>query len=168
MSVNVKSSVGRPTRIEDFLLQWGVDIVSWFEEWQVMNNRIATGDSVSGYYVDLTEKNHVRIGNEVDYMPYPLTGRNAGKFPPKEAIEQWIVDKGIVPDDISIESLAFLIGRKIAKEGTDQPRLKKQNIEMVINSKSDKWLNRIADAVGKEVNDVMVESLTKNGTFKEK
>ena len=43
-------------------------------------------------------------------------GRRPGKFPPLAAIEQWIRDKGIVPD-IPIRSLAYLIARKIAKEG---------------------------------------------------
>lgn len=44
-------------------------------------------------------------------------GRKPGKFPPLAAIEQWINDKGIVPD-IPIRSLAFLMARKIANEGT--------------------------------------------------
>lgn len=44
-------------------------------------------------------------------------GRKPGKFPPLAAIEQWINDKGITPD-IPIRSLAFLIARKIANEGT--------------------------------------------------
>ena len=41
----------------------------------------------------------------------------AGKAPPRKVIEQWIVDKGII-SDISTKSLAFLIQRKIAREGT--------------------------------------------------
>lgn len=36
----------------------------------------------------------------------------------QQAIEQWITDKGIV-SDISKKSLAFLIARKIAREGTE-------------------------------------------------
>lgn len=45
-------------------------------------------------------------------------GRKPGKFPPLAAIEQWINDKGITPD-IPIRSLAYLIARKIAMEGTE-------------------------------------------------
>ena len=44
-------------------------------------------------------------------------GRNAGKRPPISAILQWIEDKRIVPTDISKQSLAFLIARKIGNEG---------------------------------------------------
>lgn len=53
----------------------------------------------------------------LDYIYYIEKGRKPGKAPPRKAIEQWITDKGIV-SDISKKSLAFLIQRKIAKEGT--------------------------------------------------
>lgn len=58
---------------------------------------------------------------------YALTleyGRKPGKFPNLAAIKQWIQDKGIVPHPDakgrtpSTDSLAFLIGRKIASSGT--------------------------------------------------
>lgn len=47
-------------------------------------------------------------------------GRKSGKQPPSEAIEQWIRDKGLsnrIEGNISISSLAYLIARKIAREG---------------------------------------------------
>lgn len=46
-------------------------------------------------------------------------GRSAGGFPPIEQIEQWIQDKGIlaIDADITLKSLAFLIARKIARQG---------------------------------------------------
>lgn len=47
-------------------------------------------------------------------------GRKAGKQPPREAIEQWIRDKGIasrLEGKITVSSLAYLIARKIAREG---------------------------------------------------
>lgn len=53
----------------------------------------------------------------LDYIYYLEKGRKSGKAPPRKAIEQWIVDKGII-SDISTKSLAFLIQRKIAREGT--------------------------------------------------
>ncbi len=56
----------------------------------------------------------------LDYTNQLVFGRKPGKFPPIKAIEQWIQDKGIaaIGKDISISSLAFLIARKIAREGT--------------------------------------------------
>lgn len=54
------------------------------------------------------------------YTQQLVFGREPGKFPPIKSIEQWIKDKGIEPLDkkMKISSLAFLIARKIAKEGT--------------------------------------------------
>lgn len=55
------------------------------------------------------------------YTEQLVDGRAPGKFPPVKAIEKWIYDKGIkaLEDNIKISSLAFLIARKIAQEGTE-------------------------------------------------
>ena len=53
------------------------------------------------------------------YTEQLVYGRKPGKFPPIKAIEQWIIDKGIqLENKMKASSLAFLIARKIAKEGT--------------------------------------------------
>ena len=53
------------------------------------------------------------------YTEQLIFGRRPGKFPPIAAIEKWIMDKGITLEGkITASSLAFLIARKIAKEGT--------------------------------------------------
>lgn len=53
-----------------------------------------------------------------DYIYYLENGRQPGKPPPRDVIKQWILDKGIIPEDITIDSLAYLIQRRIAEEGT--------------------------------------------------
>jgi len=53
------------------------------------------------------------------YMQFQASGRRPGKFPPLEAIIEWMRHKGIRPTDITEKSLAFLIARKIARAGTD-------------------------------------------------
>lgn len=45
-------------------------------------------------------------------------GRKSGKKPPRDVIRKWIDEKGIIPNGISKDSLAFLIQRKIGEEGT--------------------------------------------------
>tara|TARA_R110002012_G_scaffold190633_1_gene358210 strand:- start:19060 stop:19524 length:465 start_codon:yes stop_codon:yes gene_type:complete len=53
------------------------------------------------------------------YTEQLVNGRGPGKFPPIAAIRQWILDKPIhFLGKIKLSSLAFLIARKIAKEGT--------------------------------------------------
>jgi hypothetical protein len=54
-----------------------------------------------------------------DYIYYLENGRKPGKRPPKDVIRKWIDDKGIVPrDNISKDSLAYLIARKMGEEGS--------------------------------------------------
>jgi len=53
-----------------------------------------------------------------DYIDYLVKGRANGKRPPKDVIRKWIDEKGIEPDGISKDSLAFLIQRKIGEKGT--------------------------------------------------
>lgn len=67
-----------------------------------------------------TSESGTVVSAKIEGAPYTRQlqfGRKPGKFPPLAAIEQWINDKGIVPE-IPIRSLAYLIARKIAKEGT--------------------------------------------------
>ena len=81
----------------------------------------ASGDLAKSIHYEVYE-NGVKIkGN--DYIYYLEHGRGVttkgskpGKL--KGIIRQWIDDKGIVPDGISKDSLAFLITRKIHKSGT--------------------------------------------------
>ena len=66
----------------------------------------------------------VKISLE-DYWYYVENGRKAGKFPPLPKIQEWIEIKPIQPYPDSngkipsVEQLSFLIGRKIANEGTE-------------------------------------------------
>ena len=58
-----------------------------------------------------------------DYWKYVEYGRGQGKQPPIEAIEDWIRIKPIVPDSRTgkvpnTKQLAYLIARKIGREGT--------------------------------------------------
>ena len=60
------------------------------------------------------------ISGKIEGMKYTEQlqfGRRPGRFPPIDSIEQWISDKGIT-SEIPVRSLAFLIARKIANEGT--------------------------------------------------
>lgn len=78
------------------------------------SGQAASGNLGANLKVELTES-----GASLTAPDY-LNGRKPGTPPPTEAIEQWIKDKGIaarLEKDISISSLAFLIARKIGREG---------------------------------------------------
>ena len=86
-----------------------------------------------------------------DYSQQLETGRKSGRFPPIDAIEQWIKDKGIanrVQGQISISSLAFLIARKIANEGWK--RQEYGGVELISSVVTDERIQKIIDEVGAE------------------
>lgn len=58
-----------------------------------------------------------RIVNNADAALFRLRGRPAGRMPPSEALEQWVRVKLRV-DPQRVKSVAFLVARKIAREGT--------------------------------------------------
>lgn len=81
------------------------------------------GMPASGQWMDTLESRTKRLRGQIwgeDYTEVLEDGRKPGKFPPIKAIEQWILDKNIkIEGKIKISSLAYLIARKIAKEGTE-------------------------------------------------
>lgn len=91
----------------------------------------AFGEFERGLKSEVTDKNikitapyHARIMED---------GRRAGKFPPPQEILKWVrLGKIVKRGDITDEQLAYLIGRKIAREGIKVPN--KYNIGSVISS----------------------------------
>lgn len=53
-----------------------------------------------------------------DTWPFTDLGRGPGKWPPRAAIREWVVAKGIEPDSPAADRAAFLISRSIAQKGT--------------------------------------------------
>lgn len=102
-----------------------------------------------------------------DYWYYVENGRKAGKMPPLPKIEEWIYIKpvDIRPDERgrtpSVRSLAYLIARKIGREGTSpQPFFKlakdeaRQHFEPLIR-----------EAIEKDIMDYIDATLSLTKTF---
>lgn len=68
-----------------------------------------------------------------DYMKYLIYGRPPGKQPPPEVMYAWVAKQPEAstwtPSEIS--SLAFLVGRKIGRDGTDIWQGKKEGINLL-------------------------------------
>lgn len=79
----------------------------------------ASGKKVSGEFEKGLEINYSPNGAILSGYVY-LAGRVAGKQPPIQAIEKWLVAKGIAPIEskMKISTLAYLIARKIGQKGT--------------------------------------------------
>ena len=69
----------------------------------------------------ITENGYELIQYGEHYTYQLENGRRAGKFPPIQAIDEWVKQKGIVATDIPQKSLIYLISRKIAQTGIQVP-----------------------------------------------
>lgn len=120
----------------------------------------ASGNWVQEKIVEATESGTVvsaRIIGE-KYTEQLQFGRKPGKFPPIASIEQWINDKGIVPD-IPVRSLAFLIARKIANEGTKY--FKQGGTDLIDSVVTADRIDSIIDKVGIINVDAIVSGMVK-------
>ena len=82
-------------------------------EYGAMNTTGTMADSLSYKWDGKT----LIIESSQDYFTVLETGRKPGKQPPLDPIQRWVQAKGIATD-ISTRSLAYLIARKIGKEGS--------------------------------------------------
>lgn len=76
----------------------------------------ATGKSGASLRDESTEDSFTLYGNRS--FKFIEVGRGKGKYPPINNIYEWLVAKNIQPDGISQRSLAYLIARKIGREGS--------------------------------------------------
>lgn len=77
-------------------------------------------------------------------------------FPPLNAIKQWIRIKPVIPRPNALgrtpseDQLAYLIGRKIAEEGTEG----RHDLTNAVEEMNREYLNKIASAFADDVNDL--------------
>lgn len=127
------------------------------EQFELMKNDLielydVKGMRASGKWADSLEviagEDTVKLMGE-EYSQQLETGRQAGKFPPIADIKKWIIDKGVFNSalqTISLSSLAFLIARKIAKNGWKRERF--GGVELISTIVTDARIQKIIDEVG--------------------
>lgn len=98
-----------------------------------------------------------------DYWQFLENGRGPGKFPPVDKIKEWIEVKPVNPTPLSngktpsVEQLSFLIGRKIANEGTEGQPFFEPAKEQTIREFEDK----INQAIDEDVSNFILELVEK-------
>jgi len=112
----------------------------------------AKGMRSSGAWADAleveSEINRVVLWG-LEYSQQLETGRQPGKQPPTSVIEKWIYDKGIanqIQGEITVSSLAFLIARKIGREGWKREEY--GGVELISEIVTEQRLQKIIDQVG--------------------
>lgn len=98
---------------------------------------VAKGQKIPQYFRVEVDEEGGRLW-AADYFKYLVLGRGPGKFPPPDKMLDFVhKNPDILAEartrfkNISEKSLAFLIGRKIAKKGTDIFLGKKPGINML-------------------------------------
>lgn len=96
-----------------------------------------------------------------DYWKYVENGRKAGKFPPLSKIEQWIKVKPVMPRAYNgklptEKQLTFLIGRKIAEEGTIGTKVLERSMDEVNNDMLMSIKQAIIEDIGNDFRSVLV------------
>lgn len=140
--------------LREALETYGQVLEDVYREELANNNAFASGrlfDSVK-HIVEVDDKT-IELSLELeDYWKWVEEGRAPGKFPPLGKIAEWIKIKPVAPyPDAkgrvpSTEQLAFLIGRKIAEEGTEGRHLLERSIESTQD-----WIELIEDAIDLDI-----------------
>ena len=129
-------------------------------------NLASNGTNASGELSQSLEK-IIEIGEDhysvkislADYWYWVENGRGPGGFPPPPAIQKWIEIKPVTPTPgadgrtPTVQQLTFLIGRKIAREGTDAQPFLEPAKEQAIREFS----QAIDDAIAQDVSDYIME-----------
>lgn len=142
------------TSVQEFLQK----IADAIKQDQESKGITASGRSAQSLRIEVSD-NGGKLFSE-DYLKYQQTGRGPGLPPPIQSIEQWIVSKGIRPENGDVRSFAFAIANKIAKEGTDIFKRSREGLksidEYVQGPKDD-----LRKALLKETRDLIVDQINR-------
>lgn len=95
------------------------------------------------------------------YWKWANYGRGPGKMPPSAPIEKWIEKRGILPRSghdtpTARKGLAFVIRRKIGKEGTHGSHF----LEKSLQDQADHWFDEITNAIAQDITEEITEFLS--------
>jgi len=106
-------------------------------------------DSIQGT-VTITPALAILRGFAMDYWKYVDQGRRPGKMPPEAPIIRWIKQKGIaegLTKKWQLRSLAYVIRRKIAKEGIAPTNIFTEETDKLQEKLEGQFSTDIADAI---------------------
>lgn len=126
------------------------------EQNYISQNRKASGEFQKALEIKTNPKGAKLLGAKHSY--FVQHGRKAGRRPPTEIIEDWIeVKKGLPPIfHQKKKQFAFLIARKIGKQGTKGTDVMEQPISDFLKSKVIELLQEVgADKIEKLKSDII-------------
>ena len=126
----------------------------------LISKHIELGMKASGKWIDSLEvvEENLRVSLLGEkYTDQLVYGRRAGTMPPVSAIEQWIKDKGIIPN-IPIRSLAWAIAINIKKKGTKY--YQQGGTDLVSSVITVERINKIINLIGEELTLLIIPIFT--------
>ncbi len=144
--------------LQRVLGELGQEIRNEYQDKLIRDDKIATGDLLNSveYEVQYDDRSiWVELHLE-DYYRWVENGRDPGKYPPQDAILEWIKVKPVIPDGRNgvlptEKQLAFLISRKIAEQGIEpghQLRRTMRDFKQEIE-------DRIDEAIAQDINEAI-------------
>lgn len=143
----------------------GMEIALNYKNELRRKNAVASGDLINFQWDITPSENGLKLQfflpeywRYIEYGRRPTVNKGDGKL--REKIERWIEEKGITPKDgISKKSLAYLITRKIHREGY-KPR---NCLKIALNDSKaleKQFVDIVADIYAKEISDMIVQLKT--------
>jgi hypothetical protein len=130
----------------------------------IKNKSVATGKLGRSLKPEVTYSNGV-YSLEIDgelYGKFVDQGRKPGSYAPVNAITQWIKVKRIRPQKgVTVESLSYLINRKIKDKGIPARPFIKPSVQFILNRLEDQLKDLGVAAVQEDV-DAMIMRLQAN------
>ncbi len=141
------------------------DVKKLYEDNLKYDNAVASGELLNSvkYLFEQNGSKYEVYLQLADYWKYVEYGRRSGKFPPVDKILNWIRVKPVIPRPFNgklptEQQLAFLISRKIAREGT-----KARNIlELTLEEINQEYEEKIEEAFSKDIENEVNKILALN------
>ena len=157
-----------------------------FQQWQIRNNKIATGKSVNGWRIHIKpvkwfippkvesgedgyqltrggEKLAVAIKGQLKntqpYVNEMLFGRAPGKQPPRAKIRQWMKAKGVEP---RYRNADYLIARKIGADGTNPPHLTQRIKTEMVQANTRVVLRKLTPMITDQATELLFRHMLKD------
>ena len=105
-----------------------------------------------------TDKNIIIIG--LSYIYFLWKGRQPGKQPPPENMLSYVENKPIVNTELKPRSIAYLIGRKIGREGTEIYKNPSKGLQL--EEEIEFGIEEINKVVTEKNNEIVIKAFNKN------
>lgn len=143
----------------EVLNSFGRLLVEDYKESLIYNSVNASDDLYKSvkYYFE-SDNRFLEVQLELEsYYWYVENGRKAGKFPPIQAIEEWIKVKPVLPYTDkngklpTLNQLTYLIGRKIKEDGIEGKHLLQKSVDDIYREIEKRLLEALSKDLHKAV-----------------